>query len=208
MGRKAIDRERKKNHHKTEKWIEQLFPYFQDNGLKNITMDLVAQKLNKSKTTIYEYFQSKEELLELIVNYKINQIRGFEAIINNQETSFKNRCYELLKFQAEYISDISNLFLSDLKELFPELWKKIEDFLDEVAQKIEYFYQEGIHHQEFNPIHTAIVALNDRLFFRAITNPDFLSRHGLNLKEAFDNYAKLKFFGLINTSPKNNSSEN
>ncbi|MDX2305498.1 MAG: TetR/AcrR family transcriptional regulator [Microscillaceae bacterium] len=200
MGRKAIERERKKDAYKTEKWIKQLLPYFQKNGLKGITMDLVAKELNRSKTTVYEYFSSKEELLDLMVAYKLKQIGGFEKILNDASQSYIDRCYAVLKYQADHISDISNLFLADLREFHPDLWVRVQDFLEDAAQKIEAFYQAGIYHQEFNPIHTAILTLNDHFFFRVLTDPDFLSRHGLTLQEAFDQYLKLKFFGLIRTA--------
>ncbi len=197
MGRKAIQRKRKKNKEKTKEWIKILLPYFQKNGLRGMTMDLVAQELNKSKTTVYDYFQTKEELLRMMVTEKLGEVKGFEKILKDASLSFIDRCYEVLKFLADHISDISNLFLTDLKALYPNLWKKIEDFLDYTVSVLEAFYQQGIEAGAFNRIHTAILAVNDQLFFRKLTDPDFLTDHDLTLQEAFNQYSKLKFFGLI-----------
>jgi AcrR family transcriptional regulator len=197
MGRKALSRERKNDEAKTKDWIVKLFPYFQKNGLKGVTMDLVAQELDKSKTTVYDYFQTKEQLIELLVDYKLAEIQTFEDIILNESISYTEKCYQTLKHQADHISDISNLFLADLRELYPVLWQKVEKFLDYCVQVMSDFYKKGSLHNEFNVINPTIVAMNDQLFFRTLTNPDFLSNSGLTLQEAFEQYSKLKFFGII-----------
>jgi AcrR family transcriptional regulator len=197
MGRKALSRERKIDESKTTEWIVKLFPYFQKNGLKGITMDLVAQELDKSKTTVYDYFQTKEQLIEMLVDYKLAEIKTFELIINDENSSYTQRCYEVLKHQTDHISDISNLFLADLREFYPALWQKIENFLDYCVQIMSEFYKKGSQSNEFNVINPTIVAMNDQLFFRTLTNPDFLSNSGLTLQEAFEQYSKLKFFGII-----------
>jgi AcrR family transcriptional regulator len=197
MGRKAIERQRKENKEKTVEWIRVLFPYFQEHGLKGITMDLVAQVLNISKTTVYDYYQTKEQLLTDVVQHKIDEVKGFEDILTNDEKSFQERCYELMKFQADNISDTSNLFLTDLRDLFPEAFAMISNFLDYVTQVNQQFYQKGMEKGEFNNINPIIIATNDKLFFRTLSNPDFLSQNNLSIKEAFEQYAQMKFFGLI-----------
>lgn len=197
MGRKAIKRDRKNDEQKTQPWIKHLFTYFQENGLKGITMDIIAKELGKSKTTIYDYFQTKEEIIAEAVAYKLSQISGFKEIIRNQEKPFKQRCYEVLRFQTEHISDISNVFLADLRDLYPTLWKSVEDFLEALTKEMSAFYEKGIEKKAFNPIHPSILVLTDQFFFRILTNPDFLATHRITLKEAFDQYSQLRFFGIL-----------
>lgn len=105
-----------------------LFPYFQKHGLKGITRDLVAKQLQRGKTTVYDYFQSKEELVAKIVAYKLDQIQGFENILRDDQASFSSQCCQVLKHLADHISDISSIFLADLRKLYPNSWKKIEGF--------------------------------------------------------------------------------
>ncbi len=197
MGRKAINRDRKIDKDKTQPWIQILYNYFQKNGLKGITMDVLAKVLGKSKTTVYDYFPTKEDLLDEIILYKLEEIKGFKNIIGNTEKSFKQRCYELLKFQTDHIADISNIFLSDLKELYPSHWQKVESFLDYLSEETAKFYKAGIQAEEFNAIHTSILVLNDQLFFRTLTDPNFLNTNKLTLQEAFEQYSQLRFFGII-----------
>jgi AcrR family transcriptional regulator len=197
MGRKALIRKRKIDRVKTDEWIKILFPYFQKNGLKGITMDLVASQLNKSKTTVYDYFQTKEQLLEMMVDFKLSEIKTFENILYNETISYTERCYQMLKHQADHISDISNLFLSDLRDLYPNLWAKVEVFLDYCVNLMKDFYEKGIIQKEFNTINPVILALNDQLFFKILSNPDFLLQNNITLQEAFEQYSILKFFGIL-----------
>jgi AcrR family transcriptional regulator len=197
MGRKAKPRIRKTNQNKTLEWLEQLFPYFQESGLKGITMDSIAQKLNKSKTTLYDYFQTKEELLSLLVDIKLEQIRGFQLILENNQLSFIDRYYQSMEHLSRQIAGISTQFLTDLRDLFPDLWERVQAFLDENVLMMKEFYTKGIEKGAFNPINTAILVLNDQLFFRALSNPDFLNREQISIQEAYEQYMKLRFFGLL-----------
>ncbi|GAB4410306.1 MAG: hypothetical protein OHK0053_37120 [Microscillaceae bacterium] len=180
-----------------EEWVKLLFPYFQENGLRGLTVDTIAQFLQKSKATIYEYFETKEEIIAQVVDWKLAQIGTVKQIIQDEGKGFKERCQAMLHHQAEHISDISNLFLADLRNLYPSQWAKIEKFLDDLAQLTGAFYRQGITQEAFQSIHPGILVLNDQLFFRALTNPDFLASQGLTLRQAFDQFLQLKFFGLL-----------
>ena len=52
-----------------ERIIEHAALQFLNNGIKNITMDELAEQLGMSKRTIYELFQNKEELIMESLKY-------------------------------------------------------------------------------------------------------------------------------------------
>lgn len=47
---------------------------FAQQGISNITMNDIAQAANKSRRTVYTYFQSKEELLEASIEMEVMKI--------------------------------------------------------------------------------------------------------------------------------------
>ena len=47
---------------------------FQQQGIGNITMSDIAEAANKSRRTVYTYFQSKEELLEASIEMEVKKI--------------------------------------------------------------------------------------------------------------------------------------
>lgn len=197
MGRKAVEKERKQDTDKQLSWVKVLYPYLQENGLQGITMNEIARILNKSKTTVYEYFESKEEMLSLLIDYKLNMIREFVPVLKNSQMSFVERYSWVMRHLALHIADVSTLFLSDLKKQHPALWIKVYQFLDDSTQLLTEFYKEGIRKGEFNDIHPSILAMSDRFFFRVLSDPEFLKTEKLSLQQAFEQYLALKFFGLV-----------
>jgi len=197
MGRKALEKERKTNLSKTESWADTLFPFFQENGIKGITMNKIAEVLNKSKTTVYDYFRTKEELLEFLIDKQLQQIKDFVAILEDNTISFVERHIRALEHLAFNISGISTVFLADLRMHHPVLWHKIEQFLDFASSILEKFYTQGIKKGEFKNLNPTLLAMSDRLFFRTLADPDFLIKANLSIKEAFEQYLEVKFFGLV-----------
>ena len=47
---------------------------FSKEGIGNITMNDIAKAANKSRRTVYTYFQSKEELLEASIEMEVKKI--------------------------------------------------------------------------------------------------------------------------------------
>lgn len=197
MGRNAIEKTRKTNKNKTSLWLDILFDYLQEHGLKGITMDTFAQVLGKSKATIYSYFSSKEIILSQMLSQKLSDIQGFEKILKQKDLSFQERYFEGIKHLSTNVANISNLFLEDLQVLFPDIWQKVDTFISYVTGVLEKFYQEGIAQGEFRRIPVSILLMSDDLFFRQLTDASFLSKNNLTLKEAFEAYFELKCFGML-----------
>ena len=103
MGRKAIDKERKPLNAKQQKWLTQVMPYFYKNGMRKPTMDDIAEHLNLSKATIYNYYSSKEDLIHDALWLKLVELQKFRDA--NTFTRFsENEYHRVLKaFQSKYV---------------------------------------------------------------------------------------------------------
>jgi AcrR family transcriptional regulator len=197
MGRKAIQRERKNNPEKMGDWTQKLFPFFQKHGLDHVTMDEIADYLGKSKTTLYDYFQTKEELLSVIVTDRIEAIRGFAAYLQDEKQDFKARYMNAVAYVSGQVADITTLFLRDLHEFFPQIWEKIDAFVIESTEVLKTFYKQGIEAGYFTSYNVSVLILTDQVFFHALTNPTLLERLNLNVNSAFIEYLNLRFEGLL-----------
>lgn len=197
MGRKATDKNRKALSDKQTKWVEELYPKLNEKGLKGLTMDSIAKMMGKSKSTVYEYFKSKEDLVEAAIQYKLGQLAGFESILNDGTIGFEKRYLVVMEHVGKVLSDISTKLLTDIKDFFPALWSRIEEFIDFATGVLQVHYEEGIRKGIYNEIDPSILVLSDRLFFQAISDPKFLRRQGITIEQAFEQYLKLKFYGMI-----------
>ena len=197
MGRKSVTKKRNTNPQKREKYIKLLMPIFQMHGLNKYTMDDIAFELGISKATLYHYFSSKDEIIEDIVKQVLLGIKEFEPIVMNEEMDFVDRYFMSLKVLFQHTEGISNIFLKDLKDGYPQLWSMIDQFVDFCLQILKRFYELGKKHGRINTIHTAVLMASDRMLFNVLLNPEFLSANNLTLSEAFEEFFKLKCFGML-----------
>lgn len=197
MGRKSSNKARKDNPKRRREWIIELYPYFRDNGLKDLRMDKVAELLGKSKSTVYEYFNSKEEIVAETIVYKLEALLGYEKILMNKEESLKNRYLQLMEYIIPILTDISSLLMNDIKEQYPALWDNVDTFYAHAAAALETYYKEGIEKKVFRNFHPAILAHADRFFFQELVDPKFLQEKGISANDAFKEYFELRFMGLM-----------
>ena len=197
MGRNAVTKERNLNPKKRDLYIVKLTETFKKHGLKKYSMDSIASELKVSKATLYHYFSSKDEMVEIALMRVIGQMNEFENITKNELLSFETRFYKMLELFSNAFTDISNLFLADLQDEYPLLWKLIQQFIDYVNQVLTDFYNNGKKAGVFREIHTAILVTSDRMFFNAISDVEFLTKNNITLRMAFDEYFRMKCFGFI-----------
>ncbi len=197
MGRKSLKKKRKDNPLKKEEWAKALIPHFQKKGLRDFTMDNVAELLKVSKATVYKYFKSREEIVELCVAVKLSEVQHFSAILTDKQAPYFDRYFLSLEDLTKNVSDISNTFLSDLKQLFPATWDTVNNFIEYALQILREYYEEGIASGALENANSSLMVMSDRFFLRALSDPDFLNSHQLTLEEAFKQYFRIKFFGIV-----------
>ena len=129
MGRKSTNKVRSVDKVKKKAWAKALFPLLQKEGLRNLTMDNLANYLQKSKSTLYEYFNSKEEIINLSLIYKLKDLSSYPEILHNRDLDHISRYQLFIQFISNGVSDISKVFLYDLRNFFPESWIVVNEFL-------------------------------------------------------------------------------
>lgn len=200
MGRNAVQKERNANPKKRDLYIFKLTETFKKHGLKKYSMDSIAAELKVSKATLYHYFSSKDEMIEIVLLRVIGQLSDFERISKDETLAFETRLYRILELFSETMTDISNIFLADLQDGYPKLWKQVQVFIEYVTEVLTDFYNAGKKAGVFTDIHTAILVMSDRMFFNAISDVDFLRKNNITLRTAFDEYFRMKCFGFIQPS--------
>lgn len=197
MGRKPLAKSRMKSPEKQFSMIIDLVDFFKKNRLSEVNMDDVALYLNKSKATIYKYFRSKEQIVEALIDYKIKEIAGFVFILRNDKIEFFDRYRLSYNLLSEHISDISNELLTDLKNMYPDIYIKIEKLIEVAVQELKAYYEDGMQKGIFNELNSGLLAQNDLMFFQLLTNPDFLTSHNLTMEKAFADFYQIRCNGLL-----------
>jgi TetR/AcrR family transcriptional regulator, cholesterol catabolism regulator len=108
-----------------EKILEGAGKLFTEMGIRQVTMDHIAQSLGISKRTIYENFKDKEDLLENFLSNAIliHKKQAFEIMQNSE-----NVIYALFNF-GEYnhqtFKKINPCFFGDIKKYHPKVYEKL-----------------------------------------------------------------------------------
>ena len=198
MGRKSIAKTRHDNQHKKEQWAAALFPFFQENGLSGITIDQMATWLGKSKSTVYQYFSSKEEIIQLSLSLKLEELIAFQEIIEQEHLPHQSRYQGFLDFFANHMSQISSRFLSELRTEYPDIWQQVDQFLYHLLEVCQQFYQDAMDAGAFSQRNTALLTELDRHFiFEVLMNPKFLEDNSISMSELTVEYLELRLYGLL-----------
>lgn len=197
MGRKPIKKKRIDAPEQKKEWVKVLTPIYMRQGLKKMNMDEVSKSLGISKATLYKYFSSREEIIEFALETKLDEIGSFKNKLFDENLSFQERYFNAIFVFFNGIAGVSNTFLSDLKHLYPKIWKKVEFFREYTVSMLKLFYQNAIEAGIIKAVNPHMLVLNDKQFFDLISDPDFLTEQNISLQEAFKDYFTIRISGIL-----------
>lgn len=198
MGRKSIVKNRKEKNKKVEQWTQAILPKLKQVDLGELTIDDLAILMNKSKSTIYQYFVTKEEIFEYITQVRIDRLNTYKDEITGEILKIDYHYDTLAKILTEGAKDISAFYLKQLQLHFPTAWKIIEDFLQGLLADLKQFYLFGIENNMFKSVSVDLLAKLDEYFImQLITDDMFFNASKETLESTIKDYMFLKFEGLL-----------
>lgn len=197
MGRKSLEKKRKSPTKKVNAWLAELLLKLQGENLEHLTIDDIAKLANKSKSTIYDYFESKEDILIAACKTRIDIL---STLIDKKEDYQGNpvEVYEyLVEGFTEGIADISISFLHQIKAYYPTAWRTINELTNTFVELLKTLYMQGIQEGFYHPISIDLLAHLDKYFVTEIvTNPSIFSNKKYTLSHLVKDYLKLRLTGL------------
>ena len=198
MGRKSLLKNRKEKNKKVEQWTQAILPKLKKTDLGDLTMDDMAILMNKSKSTIYQYFTTKEEIFEYITQVRIDRLYDYKNEITGEILNLDYNYQTLAQVLTEGAKDISAFYLRQLQKHYPTAWKIIEDFLHSLLNDLKQFYTQGIENELFKPVSVELLLKIDEYFIlQLITDDNFFGQTKETLESAIKDYMFLKFEGLM-----------
>ena len=173
-------------------------------GFSKVTMDELVGELGISKKTMYQYFRSKDELLDAAVERQLIQISAMLNTILLSSDHFIDKLYKLYMTLAKMSSKISKRFQSDLRKFRPDLWKHI----DEVRRKnvlTEYgnMLDEGVRLGLIrNDVNKEIMLLMYIAAIEGVVNPDIVTQHSFSTEEAYTTILRIFVDGILTDSAR------
>ncbi|TDW99927.1 TetR family transcriptional regulator [Dinghuibacter silviterrae] len=94
-------------------------------GVKSITMDEIASQLGVSKKTIYQYFADKEELVQSMIDRKLQASREeCMRVVGSGENAIHEEFLNQDNF-LEHLRTLNPVAIHDMEKFHPEAFKKV-----------------------------------------------------------------------------------
>jgi AcrR family transcriptional regulator len=102
---------------------------FFQRGIKSVSVDDIAKELGMSKKTFYKFFESKEVLLDKLVEEHIEKERlEIEKLVLSSKNAI-DELYSIYKFNTANCMNMNNIFIDELKKNYFKTWRKLEAHL-------------------------------------------------------------------------------
>lgn len=170
-------------------------------GFKSISMDDIARELGVSKKTLYQYVDSKNDLVKQVMHRHID--KDLACIEGFVKTS-KDAIEELMLIAAYILETLKKLnpkTIYELKKYYREIYDDWESFhkshvYREIKENLNRGVVEGVYRSDFD---TDIVA---RLYMgrsMAIMDDQLFDPKKYKLYDVFIEHIRLHFYGLVTT---------
>ncbi|WP_434981300.1 TetR/AcrR family transcriptional regulator [Daejeonia sp. YH14] len=145
-------------------------------GAKSLTMDDIARKFSMSKKTLYQYYKTKEDIINEVLNYLLDRI--LEKL--NAEMQKGGTAVSLLVYSTDNMSDFiiehRNVFVMQMIKYYPELLREhqlkiFERVVVFLEANIRQGREEGHYRENFDE--DVYVRLFMQLFFSVDDSPLF-----------------------------------
>lgn len=160
--------------------------FFLKYGFRNVTMDDLCKEMGISKKTLYQFFQTKDALVEAcILGYMEKEVIKVQQI-RLKATDPVDAFYSLSKRALESLKEVSPFVIFDLQKNHPEIWKRFvnHDFEWQYNMLIINFntgIEQGFYRPEINPAKVAKLFL---LQTEGMLRPRIFEPESLELLEA------------------------
>jgi len=157
-------------------FLEKVTRLFFMYGAKSLTMDDIARKFSMSKKTLYQYYKTKEDIINEVLNYLLDRI--LEKL--NAEMQKGGTAVSLLVYSTDNMSDFiiehRNVFVMQMIKYYPELLREhqlkiFERVVVFLEANIRQGREEGHYRENFDE--DVYVRLFMQLFFSVDDSPLF-----------------------------------
>ena len=111
-----------------EKWLKRVEELFLRFGIKSITMDDVARELGISKKTLYQFVESKDDLVQKMLSRHIEQEKTTCNILFGAASNALEEMYIVIEGDTQQLKQMKANIIHDLQRYHPEAWEKVSEY--------------------------------------------------------------------------------
>ena len=169
--------------------LERVRDLFFKYGVRSVSMDDICREAGMSRKKIYNYFTSKNDLVEKLLEL---ERESFEIIFKTDRFDGDVNAIDILLMVSKEVSnrftDVSPSMTFDLKKYYPDIYHKhVEERIEFIFEKIRINLIKGISQGVYRD--DLSVELVSRLYIRRLIdlhNPEFFPADKFSFQTLFD----------------------
>lgn len=180
-----------------DQYIEKIKPVIRRNKFSQLKIDDIAKYMDISKVTLYKHFSSKDEIIQRVVMYYINYLQGADTVVKDDSVSYVERFQMTFLQSLICVTFISDLFLNDLKEFYPNHFENLAAAQQSRIKNLQTFFESGMKQKIFNKLNAVLFMVQDDAVLRRFMEPSFSIQYDVTLKQAIIDFYKMKEYQLL-----------
>lgn len=118
-------------------------------GIKAVSIDELAQHMKISKKTIYQFFHSKEEMVEKLLKTHLEKHKVIIEKIHDESEDVIKELLLIMQCSSQMLTQINPQVFEDLNIYYKKIWKNFEKFkkeyvLDRIIKTLEKGQKQGL----------------------------------------------------------------
>ncbi|MBB6634750.1 TetR family transcriptional regulator [Cohnella thailandensis] len=181
-----------------DQYINKIKPVIRKTRFSQLKIDDIAKFMDISKVTLYKHFSSKDEIIEQVVEYEEKYLQQADTVVSDDSLSFTERFQHTFLQSLICVIYLSDLFLQDLKEFYPQLFDRLVIAQQNRNKNLQAFFESGMDRNIFNRLNAVLSLVQDDAVLRRIMEPTFsIQWYDLTLKQAIMEFYKIKKYQLL-----------
>jgi AcrR family transcriptional regulator len=181
---------------------------FTARGYTKATMEDIARAAGKAKSTLYYYFESKEDAFQAVVDFEGETLKAaLMEIISDPQRSARKKIEDYILTRWQEFEELGNDYQTMRREFLEnyDFVQKYRRQYDEVEmQLIGAILNQGIENKEFSIAHKDVemVALTIVLSMKALEIPFFAKNNYKAIASKLKALIDVLFYGIVNSPPR------
>lgn len=177
---------------------------FNQRGYRQVTVDDIAHKRGISKRTLYQHFDSKEEIARQIVERRLSGLgEAVDQIDKDASLDFVAAFTKILLAVQRAVGGFSLTFLEDIERFAPSVFQLIVDFRTNRIEFLTALFRRSQENEavrrDINPEWAAKYLI---LVANQFVRPEFLQAEGIPLPQAIELVREIFLYGIANKAEK------
>lgn len=170
-------------------------------GFRKSTMEQIAAATQKGKSSIYYYFQSKEEIFRAVVEMEAEELKVQLDNTIQKDDSPIDKLKTYILFRLHHLRTVKNFYAALNEEYLSHM-----DFILEIRRQfdmeeklvVKEILEEGMKNGTFQVVSSEIGAIAIATMMKGLELPLLLSdEHKADREELLDDLIRVLFYGII-----------